>query len=269
VTNFGNDGRFQFTYAGLANNAIIFDFTPYTTLGCLATWTPNKKNSVLFLISDADGRPDKSGFDTVFNGNTVYCIQYTFSPTINKKLPGNYRIIYAHSTKPITNYRLEDKNIIPINIKKIFIQKKCNNYSLLVNFDQYLKVNSNNDKIAQRHNKPPVGILLFGRAGWTPKDRNTIDQFYSIGIGSYGGFRKRYYDLWGIGYAATHISWTFRKELKKHKILFNNFEHAFEAFYNAQLTPALHFTVNTQIIRPPQTSRGVALVINSRLQIDF
>ncbi len=32
----------------------------------------------------------------------------------------------------------------------------------------------------------PVGIGIFGHAGWSPKDRNAIDQFYSFGIGVYG-----------------------------------------------------------------------------------
>jgi len=269
ATNFANNSRFQFSYSGLVNNPMISHFTTYTTLGLLPVWTLNKKNKITFFIADAEGTAEESSLDTAFNGNTAYCIQYTFSPTINKNLPGNYRVIYAHAKKPITSYELDERHIIGKNVGKISIPKKCKNYALLINFDQYLKIDGNNDHVAYRHHRPPVGILLFGRAGWEPKDRNVIDQFYSIGIGSYGGFKNRYYDQWGIGYAATHISSQLRKDLKKYKVSLYKFEHAFEVFYNIELTPALHLTINSQIIRPLLKSRGTAFIISSRLQADF
>ncbi|TET06780.1 hypothetical protein E3J79_00870 [Candidatus Dependentiae bacterium] len=269
ATNFANNSRFQFLYSGLVNNPIIYTFTKYTTLGLLPVWIPNKKNQILFFIADAEGKANKSGSDTAFNGNTTYCIQYTFSPTICENLSGNYRLIYAHSKKPITSYDIDERHLIGENIGTISIPKKCNNYAWLMNFDQYVWVNRNNDNVPYRNYLPPVGILLFGRAGWAPKDRNVIDQFYSIGIGSYGGPRNRYYDQWGIGYAATHISSELRRDLMMQKVAFNKFEHAFEAFYNIQITPALHLTIDAQIIRPPLKSRHTAFVINSRLQADF
>lgn len=270
ATEFGNNGRFQFTYAGLVNNPMIAHFTAYTSLGIMPIWTlPGKKNQFLLYISDANGAADKSPFDSVFNGQTTYCIQYTGSPKIDDRLPGNYRLIYGHVKKPLTTYELDARHIIEEDIKKIKIPPKCTNYALLLNFDQYVWINPDNDYVTCRNHQPPIGILLFGRAGWEPKDRNVIDQFYSIGIGSYGGFRNRYYDQWGLGYAATHLSSMLRKDLEKLHITFTNFEHALEFFYNMELTPALHLSFHSKIIRPPLQSHDAALVIEAHLQADF
>jgi len=269
ATNFANNSRFQFSYAGLVNNPIISHFTSYTSPGILPMLTLNKKNKILLFIADAQGEADESGLDSMFNGKTAYCVQYVFSPHIGRKFPGNYRVMYAYSKKPLTQYELDERHLIGKDVREITIPIKCQNYALLVNFDQYLWVHEDNDSIPCRSYRPPVGILLFGRAGWEPKDRNVIDQFYSIGIGSYGGFKNRYYDQWGIGYAATHISCNLRRDLKKRNVTFNKFEHAIEVFYNMELTPALHFTLNAQVIRPPLRSRDAAFVISSRLQADF
>jgi len=268
--DFANNGRFQFIYAGLVNNPIIFDFTSYTSLGVLPFWVLNKNTKLVWFIADADGQADEHGFDTVFNGNTTYVLQLEISPPFKKNLPGTYRFMYGHVTKPITQYILDERHLIGEDIGEIDIPEKCENYGFLFNFNQYLWINPDNDCIPYRHHLPPVGLLLFGRAGWAPKDRNTIDQFYSIGIGSYGAIHRRFYDQWGIGYAATHISAELRKDLiEQQGVVFNNFEHGLEFFYNAQLTPALHLTAHAQIIRPPLKSRKTALVVTARLQADF
>lgn len=264
---FANNSRFQFLYSGLVNNPIISLFTKYTALSFMPFFIPNNKNQLLFYIADEKGSADKSGFDTIFTGNTNYCFQYTFSPLVNDDLKGNYRLIWAYSNKMTTSYALDERHIIGENIGTLSIPKKCDNWALLLNFDQY--VWKSDDSVPYRNYLPPIGILLFGRAGWAPKDRNVIDQFYSIGIGSFGGPRNRYYDQWGVGYAATHISSNLRKDLAEKKVFFRDFEQAFEIFYNAQLSPSLHLTANAQIIRPPLQSRCTAFVINARLQADF
>lgn len=266
-TVFANNGRFQFIYAGLVNNPIISHFTAYTSLGLLPIWKINDYNEFDFSIADAQGQADEDGFDTAFNGLTTYCIQYVFSHKFHD-LPGNYRFMYAHSKKPLTSYELDARHLIGEDMQITFT-KKCSNRAVLFNFDQYIWLHDKHDVVKYRDDQPPLGILLFGRAGWEPKDRNVIDQFYSIGIGAYGGPRGRFYDQWGVGYAATHISSCLRKDLLEQDVCFRKFEHALEAFYNFELTPSMHFTINAQVIRPPLATRCTAFLINTRLQMDF
>ena len=119
-----------------------------------------------------------------------------------------------------------------------------------------------------RKGLPPIGIGLFGRAGWAPKDRNVIDQFYSAGIGGFGMLIPgRDHDNWGVGWAGTHISNDLRGIANLRKL--NAFEHAVEVFYNVEATPAVHVTVNTQVVDSPVKSRDTAVATGARLQVMF
>ena len=92
------------------------------------------------------------------------------------------------------------------------VAKKSDNYSVMANFDQYLWVKGGSVEAYDRERRlkqskypghagldlPPVGIGIFGRAGWTPKNRNVIDKFFSFGIGGYGMLIPgRDQDQWG------------------------------------------------------------------------
>lgn len=267
-TEFANNSRYQFLYAGLGNNPIINSFAKYTAWSFLPTIIFNKQHQLLLYVGDADGNADTIGFKTAFNGNANFCMQYTYSPTFGRNLTGNYRIIGTYSKKDLTQYEIDERHLIGEDIGSITIPEKNKNYAVLCNFDQYIWKNKNKN-IPHRNHLPAAGILLFGRAGWAPNDRNVIDQFYSIGIGGYGGPFKRYYDQWGIGYAATHISAELRADLLAQNVSFNTFEHAAEIFYDMQLTPAIHWSLNAQIIRPPLHTRSAAFVIQTRLRAEF
>lgn len=277
---FANNDRFQFIYMGLVNNPIAAAFIPYTPLGLAVVWTPNKKHTLAIMALDADGKVTKAGFDTVFNGNTTAGIQYQYSPSLFGKLPGDYRVLAGYSSKDLVNFDIDKRSLIEELIGTVPVAKKTENYSLSVNFDQYLWTKKESNETYQkrlnrskypgigRHHLPPLGFGIFGRAGWAPKDRNVIDQFYSFGFGGFG-LPRRDYDRWGIGYAATHISSDLRRDLDVLRINLHTFEHAFEIFYNFQITPAMHFTLNSQAIKSPLKSRDTAYTVGSRLQVDF
>jgi carbohydrate-selective porin OprB len=149
------------------------------------------------------------------------------------------------------------------------VAEKSNNYTFMINFDQYLWVKGGGPAAGRKH-QPPVGIGIFGRAGWAPKDRNVIDQFYSFGIGGYGMLIPgRDNDQWGLGWAGTHISSDLRDDVGLLSIDLDSFEHAVEAFYNFQVTPATHLKLNAQVIDSPVKSLDTACTLGMRLQIDF
>ena len=145
---------------------------------------------------------------------------------------------------------------------------------MIGNFSQYLWVRDESVETFRgrphstkaRHVLPPVGVGLFGRAGWEPEDRNTIDQFYSFGIGGFGMLIPgRDEDNWGIGWAGSHIS----DDLRDLGPNLRSWEHAVEAFYNFALTPAAHLSLNSQVISPANENRDTAFTIGTRLQLDF
>jgi porin len=277
---FANNERTQFMYTGLVNNPILGAFAPYTSLGAAVAWAPGNHNLTVFAIQ-SEGDATTSGFDN-FNGEGTYGGQYQFSPIIGGNLPGNYRIIAGYSNKDITSFDIDSRHLIGEIIGKTPVVDKSENYTVLVNFDQYFwieggslaaykkRIESSAYPGIGRHHQPPNGIGIFGRAGWAPKDRNVIDLFYSLGIGGYGMLIPgRDNDQWGIGWAGTHISSDFRDDVGDLGIDLNRFEHAFEAFYNFQVTPAAHLTVNAQVIDSVADSLDTGFTLGARLQLDF
>jgi len=128
-------------------------------------------------------------------------------------LPSNYRIIAGYSNKDIPRFDIDPGDVISGIIGVVPVAEKSNNYVFLLNFDQYLWVKDGSPDAKRKH-LPPVGIGIFGRARWAPKDRNVIYQFYSFGIGGYGMIIPgRDDDQWGIGWSSTHISSDLRHNL--------------------------------------------------------
>jgi porin len=277
ANTFANNERTQFQYTGLINNAIIGSFVPYTALAAWLAWTPTKEHFLYGIFSQTDGAATVTGFDTLFNGNNTFAVEYKFSPTIGNR-PGNYHIIGLYTSKEATNFQISDRQLIAEAIGAVPVDEENDNYAFLLNFHQYLWVHDESaDAYASRyekssfsglhsHHNSPIGIGIFGRAGWAPKDRNVIDQFYSFGIGGYGMLIPgRDNDNWGIGWAGTHIS----SDLRDLPVGLRSFEHAGEVFYNFWLTPAAHLSLNTQVIRPADDSLDTAWTLGSRLQLDF
>lgn len=275
---FANNEKTEFTYTGLVNNPILGAFAPYTSLGVALSWAPENHNLTVFGIQK-NGNASTSGFDE-FNGEGSYGFQYQYSPIINDRLPGNYRIIGGYTNQEQTSFDIDARHLIGEIIGLVPIEKEDNNYALLVNFDQYLWVKEGSVAAykeslkKQPHNRrehqPPVGIGLFGRAGWAPKDRNVIDQFYSFGIGGYGMLIPgRDYDRWGLGWAGTHISSDLRDDADVLGIEVNEFEHAFEAFYNFEITPAVNLSFNVISVESADDSVDRSLTLGTRLQVDF
>ena len=267
---FANNERTQFLYTGLVNNPILGAFVPYTSLGLAGVWAPSKKHTVALIGIQSEGNATTSGFDN-FNGEYTLGGQYQFSPTIGGNLPGNYRVVVGFSNKDLPNFDIDPRQLIGEIIGVVPVAQKSNNYAFLLNFDQYLWVKGGGPAPWRKH-LPPVGIGIFGRAGWAPKDRNVIDQFYSFGIGGYGMLIPgRDNDQWGIGWAGTHISSDLRGALR-FLIIGRDvqaWEQGFEAFYNIQVIPAAHLTVTAQLINTPVSSRDTAFTLGARLQVDF
>jgi len=265
---FANNERTQFSYTGLVNNPILGAFIPYTSLGMGGVWTPSKEHTVAVVGVQSKGKATTTGFDD-FNGEYTGGGQYQYSPTIGGNLPGNYRAIAGYTNKDVAAFDIDRRQLIEQILGIVPVAEKSDNYAFLVNFDQYLWV-KDEQPLPRRKHLPPNGIGVFGRAGWAPDDRNVIDQFYSAGIGGYGMLLPgRDYDNWGVGWAGTHLSSDLRAAAQALNVELDDFENALEAFYNFELTPATHLTLNAQAVDSTAKTYDTAYAVGLRLQIDF
>ncbi len=259
---FANNERTQFGYTGLMVDPVLGVFAPLSSLATAAIWMPTPQHNLLIGVAQTDGNAEQAGFDN-FNGNYTFAGQYTYSPTI-LGLPGTYLLIGAYTSKDQPNFAIDARHLLGQVIGLVPASKKDNNYTVAGNFSQYLYVKGPND----RKGFPPIGFGLFARAGFTPKNRNVIDQFYSAGIGGFGMLIPgRDHDNWGVGWAGTHISSDLRGITSAGRL--KSFEHAVEGYYNIELTPAAHVTVNLQVIDSPVKSRDTAVASGARIQLSF
>ncbi len=270
---FANDEKHQFMNTVLVDNPIVGPFAPYTAFVAAAVWLPTTEHVFLAAVMDNGGKVNETVAETYDTDETVFVGSYGFLPEFGGK-PGRYQIVGAYSNKNIPSYAIGDRlALLEELVGATSINKKTDNYVTLITADQYLYVK---DKERQ------IGWGPFFRFGWAPKNRNAVDQFYSVGVGGRGLLIPgRDLDFWGLGWGGTHLSSDLRKDLKLLGLKKpRSFEHAIEAFYNIELTGWAHLTLDMQFIVNPIGARLVkttgsvddedfALVLGSRLQIDF
>jgi len=270
---FANSEKHQFMNTVLVDNPVVAPFAPYTAFTAAAVWLPTTEHLFIVGVMDGKGSVSQTVGSTYNPDETVVVGSYGFMPEIGGR-PGRYQIVGAYSNEDFPSYAIGDRlSVLGELVGAVPIKEKTDNYATIITADQYVYV-----KDKQRM----IGWGPFFRFGWAPKNRNAIDQFYSLGIGGRGLLIPgRDLDFWGVGWGGTHISSDLRRDLqdlglKKPR----SFEHAIEAFYNIELTGWAHLTLDMQFIVNPIGARIVsttdsvddqdfAFVLGSRLQIDF
>jgi porin len=263
-----NNERTQFSYTGLVNNPILGAFIPYTSLGLGTVWAPSEAHKVAVIGIQSKGKATSSGFDN-FDGDYTAGVQYQYTAGLSDNRPGNYRVLLGYDSKDVTDFAIDPRHLIGEVIGLVPTAQKSANRAAVLSIDQFLWTRDAST-VAGRKDLPPVGIGIFGRAGWAPEDRNVIDQFYSIGIGGFGMLIPgRDHDQWGVGWAGTHISDDLRDDTALLGVALDSFEHAVEAYYSFQITPAIHLTLNAQVIDSTVDAVDTGYTLGTRLQIDF
>ena len=277
---FANSERTQFLYEGLVNTAMLGPFVPYTGWGAFMAVKVAEEHAVGFLATQNAGRATVTGFNDFRMDEMTFAAAYTFSPKIGA-LPGQYAFVGAYTSKETLGFAVDDQYLFGTELTDIIARLPTtadDNYAFIFTGSQYLWVRDGGGHkhsdpatyaTARRDNVNPVGLGLTARFGIAPSDRNVIDQFYSIGIGGWGGFAGRDDDNWGIGWAGSHISSDFRDFSGEFDLDFEDFEHGVEAFYNFALTPAAHLSGHVQWINPIDSTKDDIVTLSARLQLDF
>jgi len=264
-------GDTQFFNTALNVNPALLLTVPYSTLagGVVILPTKDPKEAIITILAlDGDGAANRSGFDTVFEGNTAYAIEGRMR-TDFFGMTGHQLVGATYSSK---NFSSLDQSLRFI-IENGSTNKEDNSWSFYYNFDQYLY-----------EPKKGQGIGIFGRFGASDGDANPVHYFYSIGVGSKGIIPGRALDEFGVGYYYIDVSNPkFTGPLADRDFLRD--EYGVEAYYNFAITPWMKLTPDIQIIRPAQKdvleidrealiaskkkSVDTATVVGLRLQIVF
>lgn len=224
---FANSEKHQFVHAGLVNNPIAGAFFPYTTFGAFLSWfTPSKEHNLTLVWADNSSSESatKASADTWFDEDNSFAFQWIYASSRPFGMPTLFVFDAAYSTRDITSFAFDDQISIADIVDEVPPQQESDNYAVEFSLSQYLWAKEGSAEA--RHPLPPVGIGFFARGGWSPKDRNAIDQFYSFGIAGYGMIPGRDDDQWGVGWAGTHFSSDLRSATELAPLGLRDWEHA-------------------------------------------
>jgi porin len=253
--------NFAFTFSPVASFTM-----PYSALGAGVIILPtgdDKAAKIKIFALDANGTPDTTGFDTVFEGNTTYDIDARVRTNFFG-LTGHQLIGATYSTK---DFRSLDQNL-RIVLEDRSIQQKDGSWSLYYNFDQYLY---------EEKKGSGQGFGVFGRFGASDGNPNPVHYFYSLGVGGKGIVPGRPLDSFGIGYYYIAVGRpTFTGVFAGQSFLRD--EQGLEAYYTIGITPWMKLAPDIQLIRPAQKrmvrggrvrSVDTATAVGLRLQLIF
>ena len=266
VTFFANNERTQFLNVGLVNNPILAAFVPYTSLGAMASVNVTKTFVLAGGLIQNASNATRAGFDELSMDKLTMVGVVTWTPTFGD-LPGNYAVMLGYTTKDPRAFDIDRRYLLGEIIGLNPTIKKDGNYALALTASQYLWVADEGH--SSRRDGKPTGLGLFLRFGIAPEDRNVIDQFYSVGVGGYGGPFGRVNDNWGVGWGGSHISGDFRRLTTSPAGQIDDFEHVVEGFYNIELTPAVYLTLDLQYIATAGPRKDDAVLFGTRVQVDF
>ena len=226
---------------------------PYSTLGAGVIILPGKtpEDAIITLsVLDAEGSAGTSGFNTVFEGGTMYVaegrVRTDFFGKTGHQLAGG-----VYSDKLYTslgqNFRIDVQNRA--------LRTTSGFWALYYNFDQY---------VYEPVKGADKGVGVFGRFGIADDAVNPIKIFWSVGVGGKGMIPGRPHDSFGIGY----YNVTTSNQSVPSFVGAGDGQGA-EAYYNFAITPWAQLTVDLQYVEAGLPRSDDALVLGARLKLQF
>ena len=106
---------------------------------------------------------------------------------------------------------------------------------------------------------------VFARVQYADPDTNPWNYSISGGINAKGLIPGRDNDAMGIAYSYNRL----RKGRFLNAVGIADSSSVLEAFYNIELTPAAHLTLDVQVVDPALPNVDTAVILGTSMQIDF
>ncbi|MHC4595721.1 MAG: carbohydrate porin [Planctomycetota bacterium] len=232
------------------NAAFVDDPTipfPQYSLGAALTYDLTDSWYLMGGIADAQADGRETGFRTTFHDEDYFF--YIFETGVTSQLSsargplqGAYRAGLWYD--PRDKEKFSDSKI------------RRDDTGFYLSCDQMLYRESGKDD---------QGLGLFGRYGWASSKVNEVTNFWSAGFQYQGLLEGRNDDVLGFGFAQGIFS------DKASSTYTDDYENAFELYYNVLVTPWLNISPSIQYIANPGGDRTAsdAVVLGVRAQIRF
>lgn len=263
-------GTSQFMNGNFLFNAALALRLPYSTLGAgvvLLPIPPGAKGGFTInssIVNTADSSTT-TGFDDFGKGYT-WTTEADFTYRLGK-LPGGMNVGFMYSF---------DQNFAQLNTRLILrpgegltVSKQHSTWAVYWSGWQYLHVQdqpAGSKPLLESSGLPKHrGFGVFARFGFADKETNPVEWAVSGGIGGRGIIPGRDNDSFGLGYYYNSI-----QPLRLlNRLGVEDSTQGFEAFYNIAITPAVHLTLDLQVVQPVQTRLDTTVVLGLRSGFEF
>lgn len=258
----GGRGRSQWWNQNLTmpvSGALII---PYSVLGGTVLVMPYKDLTITGMVATSTDTSNSSGFND-FDDGMFGLLNLTDQYQI-RHLPGGFGLLFGYGWDGDFN---EINGRINIDAGQLKPTTKDDTWFAAFDFWQYLWVEGDSaKKINTGDGRQDLqGVGVFSRVQFGDNDTNPLDYSISGGVNAKGLIPGRDNDAMGIAY-------NYNKLNKGRFLTFIGIDDTstvVELFYNIELTPAVHLTLDAQVTDSSLPNIDTATILGASLQIRF
>ena len=258
----GGRGRSQWWNMNLALPVSPALIIPYSVLGGAVIVMPTPDLVITGMVGTSEDTSDHSGFDYLDDGKFgLLGLTYQYEAG---NLPGGFGFQFGYGWDNDFN---EVNGRLIIEDDQLALTTQDSTWLCATDFWQYLwvedvpvqRVDINNGR------QDLQGIGIFSRVQFADSDTNPIDYIIGGGVSARGLIPRRDNDTMGLG-----VNYTKLQKLRLGRIIgVDDSTTSWELFYNIELTPAIHCTLDAQVIDGALPDTDTATILGTSLQIRF
>ena len=238
----GGRGRSQWWNMNLNMPVSPLLIIPYSTLGANALFMPNPNLTLTAMVATSTDTSNRSGFNDLDDG--LFAMLYINYQYQLGDLPGGFNLMPGYGWDGNFN---EINGRMNIEAGQLQPTTEDDTWFVSADFWQYLWVEDDSNQTVDINNgrQDLQGVGVFSRVQFADCDTNPLDYSLSGGVNAKGLIPGRDNDAMGIAFAYTKL----RKGRFLEFIGIDTQSTVWELFYNIELTPAVHLTLDAQVIR--------------------
>lgn len=258
----GGRGRSQWWNQNLTMPVSPALIIPYSVLGATALVMPNPNLTITGMVATSTDVSDRSGFDDLDDGLfAILSITYQYHLG---GLPGGFTVMPGYGWNGNFN---EINGRINTDEGQLELTTKDDTWSAAFDFWQYLWVEGDPKQSVDPGDgrQDLQGVGVFSRIQFADQDTNPLDYSISFGVNGMGLIPKRDNDTMGIAFNYNRLN--------KGRFLeaagIADSSSVWEAWYNIELTPAVHLTLDAQVTDSALPDTDTAMILGTSMQIRF
>ena len=258
----GGRGRSQWWNQNLNMPVSPALIIPYSVLGANALVMPNPNLTITGMVATSTDTSNSSGFDALDDGLfAILSITYQYHLG---ELPGGFTLMPGYGWDG--NFK-EINGRINIDEGQLKPTTEDDTWFVSADFWQYLWVEGDSNQAVDINNgrQDLQGVGVFSRVQFADSDTNPLDYGISGGINAKGLIPGRDNDAMGIAFNYTKL----RKGRFLDFIGIDTQSTVWEFFYNIELTPAVHLTLDAQVTDSALPDTDTATILGTSMQIRF